>query len=506
MAAVRILVLTLVVPVPAAMVLWVDALPTLTSYLFHHYLFVVLVGSAAVLSVTAAIRRIGPQHAFEGSRTGLLIIAVAIFSYLYGTMAQSDALHLLSIMAFYLGCVLFLGGPRYLISVAPGLLIMLSVLPFEAYGGWVQNALEIALAGLVVASLILLWTSRGRAESDVCRLCSTFMDKGESFCKACGKNLKPSAINPRYMKFATFAIFSLLLISLLAVSVPVVTVSPSTSLVTFTLGGMRDGGPLAPLPGWGVSSKVQDLSGQKVYSLDLHKGKASIEALLSVSPYYGVAVGSVDQLTGNMTVSSNAIAPPVENLAMYSTNLNGTRSEGVQGVFLVGVLNGSKLSQSYVAFNLQQTIRQFESDNGSTLYAAGAAVAGWLSYSANWSPSIGPLLSGYQFMSQTMADASLGLFAIFLFSTIRNHDLSIERKLESTFGLTDRQLAHLRAFSAEEGLKKGEELLAIARKVDAKVDEPVFYRELDELSRRGLLAPQVSMIKHEPILLWRCLI
>jgi hypothetical protein len=218
------------------------------------------------------------------------------------------------------------------------------------------------------------------------------------------------------------------------------------------------------------------------------------------------AVGALRQVTGNVTVNPIGVNQSGVSLVRYSAVINGTHYEGVQGSYLVGVLNGSTLSQSYVGFDLQQTTNHFKSDNGASLYSAGAAVASWLSNSDVWFPSIVSLQPQYQSANQLVADSSLGLLAVFLFSSVRTHDLAIERRLESTLGLTDSTLAHLRAFGINTRHAKGEDLLAVARQVDPSVDERGFYLELSELSRRGLVESQVSYIKGEPVLLWRCLV
>jgi hypothetical protein len=502
----RSLALTLILPVPAVMVLLQDAMGTLSFSLSHDFLLITLALAASLLSVAAAIRRIGPQYALGGSNIGVLLVAVAFFSYLFGTSVQSDQLHLLSIMAFYMGGVLYLGGVKHLLSALPGLVIALSVFFLQPYGGVVQLGSEGVLVGLIFVFGVMLWISRKRTDRAYCRLCSSFRDSGASFCSACGKCLKPFAVRLHYARFIGFAIFSLLLISLLAVTVPVVAVSPEPSFVAFTLGGIQSNGPFAPLPGWSVSGQVHYLSGQTLQWFDLTKGRASIQALISMSFSSAAAVGALSQLTGNMTVSPIAVNQSGVSLDRYSAVINGTHYEGVQGSYLVGVLNGSRLSQSYVAFDLQQTTSHFKSDSGSTLYSAGAAVAGWLSNSGVWFPSVVTLLPQYQSANQLVADSSLGLLAIFLFSSIRTHDLAIGRRLESTLGLTDSALAHLRAFGVDARYRKGEDLLAVARQVEPKIDEHGFYLELNELSRRGLVESQVSYIAGEPVLLWRCLV
>ncbi|MDA4123955.1 MAG: hypothetical protein OK438_00700 [Thaumarchaeota archaeon] len=461
---------------------------------------------ASSLSVAAAIRRIGPQYALGRSNTGALLIAVALFSYLFGTSVQSDQLHLLSIMAFYMGGVFYLGGVKYLISTIPGLGIALSVLLLQPYGTVVQLGSEGVLVGLIFAFALMLWSSKKRTERALCRLCSSFRDTGASFCNACGRNLKPFMVRLPYARFAGFAIFSLLLVSFLAVTVPAVSDSPKPSFVTLTLGGIQNNGPFTPLPGWSMSGQVHYLSGQTLQWFDLTRGRTSIQAIISTSFTRAAAVGALGQLAGNVTVSPIAVNQSGVSLVRYSAVINGTHYEGVQGSDLVGVVNGSRLSQSYVAFDLQQTTSQFKSDNGASLYPAGAAVANWLSNSGVWFPSVVALLPQYQSANLLVADGSLGLIAVFLFSSIRTYDLAIERRLESTLGLTASALAHLRAFGVNAGNAKGEDLLAIARRVDPGLDERGFYLELNELSKRGLVESQVSYIAGEPVLLWRCLI
>jgi hypothetical protein len=200
------------------------------------------------------------------------------------------------------------------------------------------------------------------------------------------------------------------------------------------------------------------------------------------------------------------MVPSVQSLTSYAVERNGTSYVGVQGVFSVDVLNGSKAQRAFVAVNLQQAVRSYRNDNDSTLAAASAAVADWFNASAKWSPVVALALPAYQFANQAASDSSICLLVVFLFSVVRSNGLRKDKRLESTFGLSEPETTILRAFGRGQEGRTGEELLAAAKTVDPSIEELGFYQALSELSRRDLVVPRISILRRRPMLLWKCLL
>jgi hypothetical protein len=485
--------------------MWLGAFPGITGVTLSGFLSLTLVAVAMVLSVVAFARAAGPQYELRGSRAGVLLAIVGILSYLIGTSLQSAFLHVFSIALFYWGCVLYLGGLRSLISTLPCGLVVLSLFAPVVYGVWGLIYLDGLSWAIIVASMGVLWQTRSQPRPPGCDMCTYFEIKRESFCLSCGRLIGP-LVGPSSRRFLGFAVFVIAMLGVLSLTVPVLTVSPTVSMISFGLGGPQTYNHFAPLQGWSVTGLAVSGNGTLVDDYHLADGRASLEALVATSQSPGAATAALN-LTNVSPISASALPASIaQSMAGYTVDQRGTGYVGLDGVFRVEMLNGSKASSTFVAIVLQQTASSFSGDHGATLYLAGNNIIGWASASGQWSGVVQGLLYTYQSFSQAAYACSLAGFGVILFTISRDDELARTRRLESTRALGEPEKAVLRGFVSSPRTGMGAQIREGVRRSDPWVSDSAFYSSMEELSRRGLVSSTVLLQNGSPRLLWKCLV
>jgi hypothetical protein len=481
--------------------MWLDAFPPTFPPTVVGAVSTAFVVAAMAVSMVAFSEGVGSQYDLKGSRAGLLLAIAGIISYLLGTSLQSDILHVLSIAVFYWGCVLSFGGVRPLASTLPFGMLVLTLFVPRAYGTQGLLFLEGLSWAVLIASAVLLWRSRRSVEPMRCYLCASFKERGEGFCGSCGRLIGPTTAAPSRKGLIGFAVFTVAMLALLILTVPLLTVNPTVSFVYAGLGGDKTSNSFVPLSGWGV--RTQTLQGHSIDSYVLSNGKTSIQAFVAASQFPQVAASALNAARGNITGSPSLPPSLGGQMSGYTIAKNGIDYNGVQGVFQVGMLNGSELLNAFVAVDLRQTAVSFRADNGSALYGAAAAVVGWASASGQWVPTVQGLIWSYQFFAQAAYLCSFAVIVVIIFTVARDDELTKTRRLESTPALTKSEAAILRAFDSGPKWMTGEQIQDSAIKVDSSASDTALYSSLTEVSRRGLVSSAVLMRNGRPTLLWK---
>jgi hypothetical protein len=485
--------------------MWLDAFPVSAGFTFGGALSLGLAVAAMVLSVVAFVRGVGPQYELKGSRIGLLLILTSILGYLIGTSLQSDILHTLSIAVFYWGSVLYLGGARSLVSSLPSGLILLSSFVPMVYGALGLIYLDGLSWALIVTSGALLWQWRKSMVHPACGLCASFMDRGKSFCSSCGRLIGPLAA-PTSRKLLGFAVFTVVMLATLSLTVPLLVATPTVSLANVSLGGPQIGNHFAPLPGWGVKTATFTRNGTSVDEYTFTQGRVTIEAIVATSPDSTIAASAVNSTRVSATPDPSVPASIAQVMPGYTLIQGGTKYVGLEGLFQVGMLNGSTIPNTFVEVDLRQTSASFDADHGSTLYSTAAAVISWATASSQWSPTVQELISAYQDFVQVAYVCSFAGFGVVLFTVARDDELTRTRRLESMQALGGSEVVVLKAFGSSSKPMTGGDLRDSAREIDPLQSDSAFYGSLEEVSRRGLATPSVIIERGRPKLYWRRLV
>jgi hypothetical protein len=411
-------------------------------------------------------------------------------------------LHAVSIAVFYWGSVLYLAGTRTFVATIPAGLVVISIafpLAFGTTGLLYVDGLSWAL---FVTSLALLQIRKKSPPPAPCAFCTSFKEKGRSFCSSCGRHIAPLAA-PSSRKLYGFAIFTVAALALLTITVPVLVASPTVSLDNYGIGGPQATNHFAPLPGWGARTAPLKVNGTLVDRYSLTSGRIAMQALIAEA---SDPVSAADTLNSTRVgaVPDTSFPPSISNsMSGYTLTVGGTEYVGLDGVFNVQLLNQSTLSMTYVAIDLRQTSASFAQDNGLSLYNAALDVINWASGSANWSSVSGTLLSIYQVYSQVAAAVSFGGVGVVLFTVARDDELTKSRRLESMYSLGSSEQAVLEAFGSGTRPTKGDLLLASVWRSKPWISDSVFFSSLDELVRRDLVSPSVVIEKGWPTLYWK---
>ena len=489
-------------PAPVAGAMWVDAFHPTLAIAATGVLTVTLALAAMVLSILAFTREFGPEYEKGGSRVGLLVVIVAILGYIWGTAAGSDGIHLLSIAAFYLGAVLYLGGSRSLLCAAPTGVILLSLTTPAVYGTWGMVYLDGLSWGIAVGSAGYLLLRRNTVGLAGCWFCDRSRSQGREFCSSCGGLIGRGSFPIPRRKIVRFAILSALLLLALSITVPLAYTGPTTSLVSFGLGGPLANQRFAPLQGW-AAAPLTPKNGSAVSGYTLSQGRTSIQAFVATAQAGYIALSAVDSVKGTTTPYAGIPASIAGSMDGYTFKQGSTTYVGIQGVFPVETPVGSGVSASFVAVDLRQPLSAFQSDRGSALFAAATSVIGWSSPSGLWSPVLGDLLWAYQMLTQSAYLCSFSIVGVALFTVARDDELRRSRRNESARGLADHEAAALSVIIAGPRVATGEQLREAVRAAHPHLSDSEFYESLDELSRKDLVAPSVTLRGGVPKLHWR---
>jgi hypothetical protein len=461
--------------------------------------------AAIVLSVTALVRETVRPFELKGNRAGLAFAILGIILYLEGTSFDSGFLHSVSIAIFYSGSVVSLAGPRALIPTLPAGLIVASSFAPPTYGLWGTLYLEFLSWAVAVVSAGILWVRRKPSQVLECFLCRFFRDVGRSYCSACGIPLAPPRASLPRRRALGFAAFAVAMIVALSIAIPLATDSPNVSLVNYGLGGPTATGQFAPLPGWGVSPTAPSVTPSGVGGYSLTQGINRIQAFVSVSPYPGPALSSVSSTMTDPVQYTKLPGTLSPKLAGYAFTNGGTRYVGVQGVFVVGLLNGS-VGNAYLAVSLSETADSFARDNGSALFSAASKVVSWASGWGSWSSTAGSLQFLYQIFTQLAYAGSISVFAIALFTIARDDELTKVRRVEALRGLGAQETLILRILATASNPLLGEQLYEKTKVVDPTTTTPAFYTSVDELSRRDLVSPSLVRRRGTWKMFWKCMV
>lgn len=478
--------------------MWFGAFPSAAALTLDGAFSAFLVLAALVVSLAAFAKGMGARYELKGRSVGLIVAVAGSLSYLTGTSVQSAAIHSISIAVFYSGCVLYLAGARALVSALPFSLIELSTFAPIEYGQWGLIYLDGLAWALVVTSVALLWDSRKAPKTAACHLCSSFESRGLSFCGSCGRMVAP-VLGPSSRRLFGIAAAAVVIALLFVPAFPLVTTTPSISVVNFGLGGPQAGTQFAPLPGWGAKTTPLSVGGAKISEYTLTKGGISIQAFVAVSQ-------NVSAFNKTRTAPVSPIGVPSsisQSMAGYSFQHGGTGYVDVQGTFQASVLNGSSIQDTQVAIDLRQTEVGFASDNGSSLYSAASGVISWTSTSSYWSGWAADVVSACQFLYQAAIASSFAAIGVALFTIARDGELANARRLEAMHALEEPEKAVLEAFGSGSTPVVGSQLRDANLKGSYWVPEPAIYSSLDELERRGLVSASVTLRNWVPVLQWR---
>ena len=458
-----------------------------------------------VLSAAVFARETGSQYDLKSRRLGIPVATVGIIGYLVGTSLGNPLLHAASIIAFYWGSVLYLAGTRsFVATLPPGLLVISLAFPY-VYGAAGLVYLDGFSWALLVASIALLGIRRKGPAPPACAFCANFAEKGRSFCSSCGRYLAPVAA-PSPRKIVGFAIFTIATLALLSITVPLLVATPTVSLENYGIGGPQVPNQFAPLSGWGTRSTTLIVNGTQVEEYTLTRGTITIQALVSISGDPNSAARALN-LTRVGAIPDSSFPPSIsQSMSGYTLTVGRTKYVGLDGVFLAQLLNRSTLSRVFLAIDLRQTTTSFGTDHGLSLYATAQNVISWAGGSANWSSVAGTLLSTYQLFSQTATAVSFGGIGVILFTVARDDELAKSRRKESMYSLGSSEEAVLQAFGHGSGTKKGELLLGSGWRANPWISDSAFFSSLDELARRGLVSPSVTIERARPTLYWRRLV
>ncbi|HXY56671.1 MAG TPA: hypothetical protein VEH01_03565 [Nitrososphaerales archaeon] len=463
-----------------------------------------LVLAAMIVSAVAFTREVGPQFDLRSRRAGIPVAVLGLLGYIEGTSVGSPFLHVLSIAVFYWGSVLYLSGTRSFVSTIPSGVIVVSLAFPSAYGAVGLIYLDVFSWVLLVVSAVLLVLRGSGPAPPSCGLCAGFSDAGKSFCSSCGRYLKPPPA-PAPRKLLGFAVFTVVMLAALSVTVPLLVTTPAVSLDSMSIGGSGVTNHFAPLQGWGVRETSTTADGLRVDEYSFTNGRLTIEALVSESGDSAAAAQALNA-TRRGAVPDASVPPAISrSMSGYTLTTAKTKYVGLDGVFQVGLLNDSSISTAFVAVDLRQTSASFDLDTGSALYAAALGVINWASGSAGWTLTAGEMLSGFQYFSQTAYAVSFGAVGVVLFTLSRDDELGRVRKLESMHGLGAHETAVLGAFQSSKPTK-GADLFDSALKSNPWILEGTFFTSLDETVRRGLVAPYVEIARGRPSLYWRRLV
>jgi hypothetical protein len=485
--------------------MWFGAFPEMTGISVGEALSTIFVASAIVVSAVAFTRGVGPQYELRGSRTGLLLALASILSYFVATSLKNDPLHVFSVAGFYLGSVLYLGGPRPLIATLPAGLIVASLFAPMTFGLWGLVYLDGLSWAMIVTSAALIWDSRRSSPPPECTFCYLLVSTMASFCVSCGRQIAPLA-GPSSRRLLGFLTFAVAMLSLMTFTVPLMTPAPTIALVGFGLGGPQIGNHFAPLPGWNVKSLGPNGNGTDVSAYSITKGKVSLQAFLSASQSPKDATAAVNKTMA--ATSSYSKVPSTVSPAMvgYIFKQKGADYVGLLGTFSVSMLNGSNVLNSYLGVVLTQSKSSFAADNGSALFSAARAFIDWTASSAQWSAPSQKLLSIYQTFTQLAFFSSFAGFSVVLFTIARNGENAKIKRLESMFALGQEERAILDGFGPGRNSRTGEQLRDRLISVGPTFPISNFYSSLEEVARRGLIAPIVTIQDGRPKLFWRRLV
>lgn len=465
-------------------------------------LTVVLSMAAMVLSTVAFAKEIGPQYEWNGSRVGLLFITLAILGYLAGTSYGSDALHIISLTTFYLGSVLYVGGTRSLLCALPsGLIMVLASFPWS-FGLWGTIYLDGVSWVFIVASTAFILSTRNAQRSANCGLCDQFGSQGKAFCSSCGRQIGRVLVTVTRGRIVKFVIFSVIMIIVLEMTVPLAYTSPTVSLVSFGLGGTQGSQPFAPLPGWSATA-IPPSNGSAVSGYKLSQGKTSMSVYLSTSQDSQSALSAIDSAKPNTTSYQDIPASLSKSIQGYTYKEGKTEYIGVEGVLPLGTPTGSGVTSAFVAIDLRQTFASFQADHGSALFGAASSVIGWSSSWGAWSVVAGGMLWVYQTFSQAAYLGSFSAFGVVLFTVARGDEQARARRRESILGLGGVETEILNALVSGPRVLTGAQLLSAVREGGNLVTDSTFYDALDELARRDLVSRSVVLGSGTPMLHWR---
>jgi hypothetical protein len=358
---------------------------------------------------------------------------------------------------------------------------------------------------LVVTSGALLWQWRKSAVPPACGLCASFRERGRSFCSSCGRLIGPAA-TPASRKPIGFAVFAIAMLVALGLTVPLLVTTPTVSLATVSIGGPQIGNHFSPLSGWGVGTATLHRNGTLVDEYTLTKGKATIEAIVASSPDPTIAAAAVNTTRIGSISDSNVPTSIAQSMSGYTLSQGGKGYVGLQGLFQVAMLNGSTIPDTFVEVDLRQTTASFDADHGSSLYSAAAGVISWAKTTTQWSGTVQGLDSAYQDFMQVAYVCSFAGFGVVLFTVARDDELARSRRVESMQALGGPEIFVLQAFGPDPKLMTGEQLRDSAWETEPLLSESSFYASLDEVTRRGLVAPSIIIEGGRPRLYWKRMI
>jgi hypothetical protein len=491
-------------PAPVAVFMWAGAFGPEVGTSAAEVISVGLGVAAIVLSVTALVRETVRPFELKGNRAGLAFAILGIILYLEGTSFNSGFLHSVSIAMFYSGSVLYLVGPRALIPALPAGLIVASSFAPATYGLWGTLYLEFLSWAVAVVSAGILWVRRKPPQVLECFLCRFFRGVGRSYCSACGISLAPPSASLPRRRLLGFAAFAVAMIVALSLTIPLATGSPNVSLVNYGLGGPA-AGQFAPLPGWGVSPTAPSVTPSGVGGYSLTRGINRIEAFVSVSAYPGSALSAVGSTMTHPVRYSKLPGTLSPSLDGYTFTTGGTKYVGVQGVFAVGLLNGT-VGNAYLAVSLSETADSFARDNGTALFSAASNVVSWASGWGSWSSTVGSLQFLYQIFTQLAYAGSISVFGIALFTIARDDELTKVRRVEALRGLGAQETLILRILATASNPLLGEQLYEKTKVADLTITAPAFYSSVDELSRRDLVSPSLVRRRGTWKMFWKCMV
>jgi hypothetical protein len=275
--------------------------------------------------------------------------------------------------------------------------------------------------------------------------------------------------------------------------------------VSYGFGGAQSSAPV-PLAGWAAKAQSFSVNGQRLEGYVLTSGKESIDAYVVASTDSQVAISALKAASGNSTLDLPVPASVAQHMLGYTITEHGVTFVGLQGLLQVVGLNGSRVTEPFVAVDLKQEAASFRADNGTSLYAASTSITGWAALSVGWSPYLPQILTAFQYFTQAATFVIFSAAVVILFTLARDDELSKVRIAESSSALTNSEVSVLAAFAPWKGWTTGEMVHETVVKADPEVSDSDFYAALEGVSKRGLVRSSVILRNGRPTLLWRSIL
>lgn len=469
------------------------------SYSVHPYRFLAYTASIALLfsffELYLLRRYLGYLYLTSPFRLYFAFLTFLIF--VAGTYLQSELLQMAGAVLTFLAVVGYFGGRGAMLFASPSLSFILLALSY--------------LTGLELPLTILLFLASGligyvslrvkKVEMKDCEFCPQYRKEGRNFCLYCGKLLNHIPFLFPSKRALVLLLAMLVLLGSFQVSIFAYEQENGYPVLKMlNLANTKTLAPIPSLPGISISNpKVENLATGNVYIYNMTYGNILTQkAYLSLASTQGIAQSQLLILT-----SAKPFGSKTSVYSQYAWNVSNIPYIGYMVSYPVKVVNGQNITSGFIAILVGEDAQTFQQEDGTSLRLIVSSLNSF-GASQHSTSLLTDIYSTFIAKWSGIIESVLIIAVMLAFTSFaRTLDSRNKRVFDNTLGLNFKDFTLLSLLVDEGKINSGMELMQKATLYSNDLNWQKIAGFIDRLKWLDIVEERISVLKGEPILVWR---